>query len=192
MWRRHRHRGAGGVVASADVRAVQIRLAPRIVRNWRCRRRRYDHRRRQRCRRPCRDRSCARPLARRHVDPRPFGAREHVRRSPGFTCDDNIAKAVLHGVDAIGHVHWTNPDLTHPGADDIGWYLDGDVAIGAVCSRREASDCTRNELVGIDPVTGDVRWTLPAAAGCRRHDRQLTRWCGPRSWATCWSLPGGC
>jgi hypothetical protein len=52
-------------------------------------------------------------------------------------------------------------ELTHPGADDIGWYLDCDVAIGTACSRRSAGDCTRFEMVGIDPATGTVQWTQP-------------------------------
>ncbi len=80
---------------------------------------------------------------------------------PAFACDDNLAARVLQGVDALGDPRWTDPELTHPGADDIGWYLDGDVAIGQVCSRRTGEDCTAAELVGVDPVTGAVRWTQP-------------------------------
>jgi hypothetical protein len=68
---------------------------------------------------------------------------------------------VLHGVDAIGDVRWTKPDLTHPGTDDAGWFIDGDVAIGPVCSHRLGTECDRFELVGLDPTTGAARWTQP-------------------------------
>ena len=80
---------------------------------------------------------------------------------PAFSCDDLLSKRVLTGVDALGHVRWTDPQLTHPGADDIGWYVDGDVAVGQVCSQRTGDDCDILELVGIDPGTGAVRWTQP-------------------------------
>jgi hypothetical protein len=68
---------------------------------------------------------------------------------------------VLRGVDALGQVRWTDPDFTHPGADDVGWYLDGDVAVGSVCSRRIDDACDRFEFVGLDPATGEIRWTQP-------------------------------
>jgi hypothetical protein len=80
---------------------------------------------------------------------------------PAFACDDFLSKRVLTGVDALGHVLWTNAQLTHPGADDIGWYVDGDVAVGQVCSQRTGDDCDRLELVGIDPGSGAVRWSQP-------------------------------
>jgi hypothetical protein len=80
---------------------------------------------------------------------------------PGFACDDNLAGRVLHGVDALGQVRWTDSSLTHPGADDTGWYIDGDVAIGAVCSLRLGDECQRVELLGIDPATGEVQWRQP-------------------------------
>ena len=80
---------------------------------------------------------------------------------PGFACENGLAARVLRGVDAQGQVRWTDPALTHPGADDIGWYLDGDVAIGPVCSHRIAEECDQFELVGLDTTTGDVRWTQP-------------------------------
>lgn len=80
---------------------------------------------------------------------------------PAFACDDFLSKRVLTGVDALGHVQWTDAQLTHPGADDIGWYVDGDVAVGQVCSQRTGDDCDLTELVGIDPGRGAVRWTQP-------------------------------
>ncbi|MBK5333944.1 MAG: hypothetical protein JJD93_18355 [Ilumatobacteraceae bacterium] len=80
---------------------------------------------------------------------------------PGFACEDELATRVLRGVDALGQVRWTDANLTHPGADDIGWYLDGDIAVGQVCSSRVGDECDRFELVGLDPATGEVRWTQP-------------------------------
>ena len=80
---------------------------------------------------------------------------------PAFACDDNLSARVLQGVDALGTVRWTDQQFTHPGADDIGWYLDGDVAIGQVCSRRTGDDCVELELVGVDATTGATRWTQP-------------------------------
>jgi hypothetical protein len=80
---------------------------------------------------------------------------------PDFACDDNLSARVLRGVDALGQVRWTDADLTHPGADDIGWYVDGSVAVGPVCAHRVGEDCDRVEFVGLDPNTGRVRWTQP-------------------------------
>jgi hypothetical protein len=80
---------------------------------------------------------------------------------PGFACADNPTAMVVRGVDALGDVRWTDSDLTHPGADDVGWYLDGDVAVGSVCSRRIDDECDRFEFVGLDPATGEIRWTQP-------------------------------
>lgn len=80
---------------------------------------------------------------------------------PGFACSDDPAERVLRGVDANGAVRWTDAALTHPGADDVGWHLDADMAVGQVCSQRIAEACQRIELVGIDPATGRVRWTQP-------------------------------
>ena len=80
---------------------------------------------------------------------------------PGFACEDSPTARVLRGVDALGQVRWTDPDLTHPGADDIGWYVDGDVAVGQVCSRRIVDECDRFDLVGLDPATGEIQWTQP-------------------------------
>ncbi|HEX2784158.1 MAG TPA: hypothetical protein VHN36_11265 [Ilumatobacteraceae bacterium] len=109
------------------------------------------------------------------IDPGPVVARWHngawsrepavlagaVGVRPAFSCDDNLAARVLQGVDAVGKARWTDRQFTHPGADDIGWYLDGDVAVGQVCSRRSGDACDAAKLVGIDPATGAVRWTQP-------------------------------
>lgn len=80
---------------------------------------------------------------------------------PGFACEDDLAARVLRGVDALGRVRWTDRALTHPGADDVGWYLDGDIVLGQVCSSRIGDACDRFELVGLDTATGQVRWTQP-------------------------------
>ena len=80
---------------------------------------------------------------------------------PGFACDANASDRLLQGVDEFGVVQWTDPDLTHPGADDIAWYRDGDMAIGQVCSQRSGDECQRFELVGVETATGHVRWVQP-------------------------------
>ncbi len=80
---------------------------------------------------------------------------------PGFACADSPAAQVLQGVDAIGEVRWTDPDLTHPGTDDVAWHIDGDVAMGPACSHRVGTECDRFDFVGVDPTTGAVQWTRP-------------------------------
>lgn len=40
---------------------------------------------------------------------------------PTFATADDPAGQVLQGVDALGRVRWTNPELTLPGVDDYGW-----------------------------------------------------------------------
>ncbi len=80
---------------------------------------------------------------------------------PSFACTEGAAAAVLRGVDALGAVRWTDPDLTDPRAEGTGFYLNGAVAVGQVCFHRTGDGCDGFQLVGLDPTTGEVRWSQP-------------------------------
>jgi hypothetical protein len=123
-------------------------------------------------------------------DPSMLAGAAGVRPSFAGADGDDSAVRVLQGVEAVGQVHWTDAQFAPSGADDTGWYLDGDIAVGQVCANRVNEACDE-QLVGLDPTTGDVRWTLPGTrlvAGDSADGRVLV---GPRSSATYSNQPAG-
>jgi hypothetical protein len=82
---------------------------------------------------------------------------------PGFACADDGWPGTLHAVDAAGRTVWSDPTASWPMLDDGGWYLDGDVAIGQICTARDDGGCGEFALAGYDAASGGRLWALPGA-----------------------------
>jgi hypothetical protein len=80
---------------------------------------------------------------------------------PAYLSDSGTDPAKLSGVDALGAVHWSNPQLTSPGAEGTGFSPDGPITVTQVCAHLAGSGCNDYKLIGLDPATGGVRWSQP-------------------------------
>lgn len=98
-----------------------------------------------------------------------------------YACSDGSqgVPASLRGIDALGQVVWTDPDLTFAGEEGTWIYVDGAVTVTQVCSHHDsAGSCDAHQLVGIDQTTGKLRWTRPGlrlVAGDPAHGYALAQ-----------------
>jgi hypothetical protein len=80
---------------------------------------------------------------------------------PTFSFESGTVPGELRGVDALGTVHWSDPQLTSAGTEGSGFSPDGPVTVAQVCAHLAGSGCDDYELVGLDTATGEVRWSQP-------------------------------